>query len=113
MSNDRRPVEGPVIEYRDDEARYRATFQQAAIGIVHTAPDGAILDVNPAFCLMLGYARGALLLRRMADLRARAPDALEHDADMQRLIARGSAAHSVREEYRHSGGTSVWLQRTV
>src|SRR3954469_3319082 len=113
MSKDRIPVEGPVIEFRDDEARYRATFQQAAIGIVHTALDGAILDVNPAFCLMFGYERADLLLRRMPELRADALQAREQDAGIQRVIARDSAVHSVREEYRHAGGASVWLQRTV
>ena len=93
MSKDGRPVEGPVIEYRDDEARYRATFQQAAIGIVHTAPDGAILDVNPAFCLMLGYERGDLILTGLNELLA-SPD--EAGAAPTR-VALGPAAPSVRE----------------
>src|ERR1043165_9824758 len=97
MIKDDRPVEGPVIEFRDDEARYRATFQQAATGIVHTAPDGAILDVNPAFCLMLGCERGDLLCRRLATLRYGPEDA---DAPPQRLLARDAAAPSAREEYR-------------
>jgi diguanylate cyclase (GGDEF)-like protein/PAS domain S-box-containing protein len=113
MSNDRRPVEGPVIEYRDDEARYRATFQQAAIGIVHTAPDGAILDVNPAFCLMLGYERADLLFKRISEVLVTPAAADASEAVVQRLLARDAAEYSAREEYRHRNGASVWLQRTV
>src|SRR5215207_6488414 len=104
MSKDRRPVEGPVIEYRDDEARYRATFQQAAIGIVHTAPDGAILDVNPAFCFMLGYDRADLLLKRLSELLAPGSSSGDADAAVQRLIARDIREHAAREEYRHRNG---------
>ena len=111
MSEDRRPVEGPVIEYRDDEARYRATFHQAAIGIVHTAPDGAILDVNPAFCIMLGFERADLLLMRLSELRVSphaGPEPYPH-----RLRARALPLHSAAEEYRHRNGTGVWIQHVV
>jgi diguanylate cyclase (GGDEF)-like protein/PAS domain S-box-containing protein len=113
MSKDRRPIEGPVIEYRDDEARYRATFQQAAIGIVHTAPDGAILDANPAFCLMLGYERADLLLRPLSDFLQEPRAAGAADIAASRLVAREIREHSAREEYRRRDGGSIWLQHTA
>jgi PAS domain S-box-containing protein len=44
----------------DSEARFRATFENAAVGIAHTAPDGRWLRVNEALSRILGYphARG-------------------------------------------------------
>ena len=112
MSKDRRPVEGSVIEYRDDEARYRATFHQAAIGIVHTAPDGAILDVNPAFCMMAGVERPDLLLEQLADV-LHEETARVADDHVRRLLAREIAAYGATETLRRADGTRVWVQRTV
>jgi PAS domain S-box-containing protein len=39
------------------EARYRAAFEQAAVGVVHTELDGTIRMVNEAFCELSGYSR--------------------------------------------------------
>ena len=40
---------------RDSEERYRATFEQAAVGIVHTSFDGRILQCNARFAEIIGY----------------------------------------------------------
>ncbi|HEX9396387.1 MAG TPA: EAL domain-containing protein [Burkholderiales bacterium] len=39
------------------EERYRVIFEQAAVGVVHSAVQGRILNVNPKFCAMSGYPR--------------------------------------------------------
>ena len=43
------------------ETQFRATFNQAAIGIAHTGIDGGFLRVNQKLCDMLGYTREELL----------------------------------------------------
>jgi diguanylate cyclase (GGDEF)-like protein/PAS domain S-box-containing protein len=50
------------------EERYRAAFEQAAIGIMHTALDGRLLKVNGRLCSMLGYAEDELIGRAFADI---------------------------------------------
>jgi PAS domain-containing protein len=40
---------------RTSEARFRAIFENAAIGIARVAPDGRWLEVNRRLCDMLGY----------------------------------------------------------
>jgi PAS domain S-box-containing protein len=40
---------------RDSEERYRATFEQAAVGMVHTSFDGRFLRCNPRFAQIVGY----------------------------------------------------------
>ncbi|MBI2748060.1 MAG: PAS domain S-box protein [Burkholderiales bacterium] len=46
-----------VLEsFRESEERYRAMFENAAVGIVHTDLEGHFLLVNPKFCEMTGYA---------------------------------------------------------
>ena len=43
------------------EAWYRSTFEHAAAGSAHIAPDGRFLAVNDRFCAIAGYAREELL----------------------------------------------------
>ena len=40
---------------RNSEERYRATFEQAAVGMVHTGFDGRFLRCNPRFAQIVGY----------------------------------------------------------
>lgn len=40
---------------RESEARLRAIFHQAAVGIAQVRPHGHLLDVNQQLCRMLGY----------------------------------------------------------
>ncbi len=46
---------------RDSEARFRAMFEQAAVGIAHSAPDGRWLLVNQMFCDITGYTQEEIL----------------------------------------------------
>jgi diguanylate cyclase (GGDEF)-like protein/PAS domain S-box-containing protein len=42
-------------QLRDSEERYRASFEQAAMGILHTSFDGRIIRCNRRFAEMLGF----------------------------------------------------------
>ena len=46
---------------RESEARFRAIFDYTAIGLAQIAEDGRFVEVNPAFCKLLGYTRDELL----------------------------------------------------
>ena len=62
------PSKTPELPARDsfpeNEAPYRLLFQNGHDGLVLTAPDGAILDANPAACRILGRTREELLRER-------------------------------------------------
>lgn len=50
-----------VLQYAmEREKLFRETFEQAAVGIVHTSLRGTILRVNPRACAMLGYTTAQL-----------------------------------------------------
>jgi len=60
------------------EARYRATFDHALVGIAHADRNGRFLRVNPTLCDLLGYSMPELLSLGCHDLKH--PD----DADTSR-----------------------------
>lgn len=51
--SDRKKAEDDL---RAAEEKYRSIFENSALGIFRTAPDGSWLDANPALARMLGYA---------------------------------------------------------
>lgn len=53
---------------REDEARIRRAFEDAAIGIAIGSPDNICLDVNAAFCVILGMSREELIGRSFDEL---------------------------------------------
>jgi diguanylate cyclase (GGDEF)-like protein/PAS domain S-box-containing protein len=76
-----------------DEARFRATFDQAAVGVAHVALDGTVLKVNDKLCRMSGYTASELRQRKFIDFkppedRQAADDIrtaqLEHGSNVQR-----------------------------
>src|SRR5688572_11162123 len=47
---------------------FRTAFDEAPIGMCLVAPDGRFLEVNAAFCRMMGYAPAELVRLRVADI---------------------------------------------
>src|SRR5215475_8987071 len=72
---------------RDSEARFRATFENAAVGIARVAPDGSWLEVNQRLCDIVGYAREELMTKTFGDITH--PDDLEQDLIAMRRISAG------------------------
>ncbi len=106
-----------TIEQRNDElrageARFRATFEQAAVGMAHVAPDGRSLRVNQRLCDILGYSRDELLALNLRDITH--PDDLEAElGQMRRLLAGEIDAYQLEKRDIHKDGSPVWLHLTV
>lgn len=93
------------------EARFRATFEQAAIGIAHTSLDHRYLAVNRTFCGMLGYSREELLGQN-ANGTLHAEDQ-EDDQHTKRLLAGEVESVLTEKRYVRKDGTVIWGNRTV
>ncbi len=97
---------------RESEIRFRATFENAAVGIAHVAPDGHWLDVNAVFCDITGYSHGELLGRTFGDITH--PADLEKDwAEASRLLEGEIASYTLEKRYLHKNGGTVWVLLTV
>jgi len=101
-----------ISDRKEVEQRHRETFDQAAVGIVHTSADGRYLRVNRKFCEMLGYSEAELLGRPAADF-SRAEDR-KNDADNRLRMWQGELdSFSEEKQYTHKNGGTVWTNRTV
>jgi PAS domain S-box-containing protein/diguanylate cyclase (GGDEF)-like protein len=99
-------------ELRASEERYRATFEQAAAGVIHTSPEGEIVLANPAACAMLGYARAELLLMNVRQLTH--PQDLAAASEARSRLLAGSQNPDEREmRLLRKDGAPVWVSATT
>ncbi|NJN38179.1 MAG: PAS domain S-box protein [Acaryochloridaceae cyanobacterium CSU_3_4] len=71
---------------QDSEERFRATFEQAAVGIAHVDLEGRWLRVNQTLCNIVGYSEAELLEQTFQNITH--PDDLAADlAYVQQLLA--------------------------
>jgi PAS domain S-box-containing protein len=88
-------------ELRESEERYRRFFEEDLTGVVLTSPEGAILDANPSFLAMFGFAsREEALASSALDLHARPEDRAEL---IERVRAEGVVGNHERTLRRRDG----------
>ncbi|MEV0809753.1 EAL domain-containing protein [Micromonospora sp. NPDC050200] len=97
---------------RDSEARFRAVFTGAAIGIGIAGVDGQIIEVNQSFADMLGYRTDELRQLNVASL-FHADDAVGLWELYQELIEGRQDHARVEKRYHRKDGTVVWTELAV
>ena len=97
---------------RESEKLFRATFNQAAVGIAHTGLDGRWLRVNHKFCEILGYSEVELMGLDIKDITH--PDDWERsDTYLQLMLDGELGSYSLEKRYLHKDGSTVWVHITV
>jgi diguanylate cyclase (GGDEF)-like protein/PAS domain S-box-containing protein len=90
------------------ERKFRKLFEHSVVGLFQSHPDGRILEANPAFARLLGYASPAELLASVAHAGDAYFDATERDRLMKKLADDGQ----FRDEevrFRRRDGTTLWV----
>lgn len=91
---------------------FRATFEQASVGIAHVTPDGGWLRVNQQLCDLFGYPKEELMTLSFQDITH--PDDLGPDLKlMQQVLAGEIATYSMDKRYFHKTGRLVWANLNV
>jgi diguanylate cyclase (GGDEF)-like protein/PAS domain S-box-containing protein len=97
---------------RASEARFRAVFAGAAIGIGLGDAQGNILDANPALRKMLGYSVRQMRTRNVSDFM--------HPEDVQKVwvlyeqLIRGEReSFRTAKQFLRSDGSDIWTHLTV
>ncbi|MFZ3023507.1 PAS domain S-box protein [Pseudomonas sp.] len=94
------------------EERFRATFEQAAIGIAHVSPEGRFLLVNSQICNMLGCSQEQLLEQTFQTYTH--PDDLSHDLEqMQQLLNGEISSYRMEKRYYRADRSLLWANLRV
>jgi PAS domain S-box-containing protein len=96
----------------DSEARFRATFENAAVGVALVGTDGSILRANNSFARMLGYSVEELTTRTFQDVTH--PDDLAKNLSvLNKTLAGEAASYCIEKRYVRKDGGIVWASLTV
>ena len=99
-------------QLRENEERFRGVFENAPVGMYMAGPDSRIIQVNDAFCRMLGYTEEELLTKCWLELCH--SDDTAAALQWRRLLQSGEVETARGESrYIHRNGSVVWAQVKV
>ena len=91
---------------RESQERFRRAFEDAAIGMSLGTPDDICLDVNAAYCRIVGRPREAVIGRTFAELTH--PDDVAAYTRQNELLYRGEVnSYEIEKRYLRPDGTVV------
>jgi diguanylate cyclase (GGDEF)-like protein/PAS domain S-box-containing protein len=93
------------------EEQFHRAFDHAPIGMALVTPEGRWLQVNPAFCRLLGYQADELTKRTDVDVTH--PDDIAESVEHSRRQLEGEVdAARIEKRYVRSDGSVVWVALT-
>ena len=96
-------------ELRQSEARFKAMFENSAVGIGLMSLDRVVIDSNPAMCTMLGYERSELIGQSPAMVTY--PDDYGSSTEQFIKLLSGENNHYVSERrYVRKNGEVFWAR---
>src|SRR5262245_34503334 len=103
-----------ITERKAVEERHRVTFDNAPVGIMHTAiEDDRILHANAKLSEMLGYSLDELMQMKTDDFINSEYVGTDQPKYRERLLKGEMNAFSSERLYRRKDGSDLWVNRTV
>ena len=99
-------------ELREAEGKYRSIFENAVEGMYQTAPDGRILNANPAMAKMLGYESVEACVRHVGNARALYVNPAQRD-DFLRLLRERGEVTQYFISFRRGDGATMWASNNA
>jgi diguanylate cyclase (GGDEF)-like protein/PAS domain S-box-containing protein len=99
-------------QLRDNEERYRASFEQAAVGILHTSFEGRIMRCNRRFAEIVGYAPeevAGLSFQEITPPGDRPPSS----SALEKLTSGIVPKFSFEKRYVCKDGSLTWVNLTI
>lgn len=104
--------ERPQRALADSEHCFLATFNLAAVGIGHVAPDGRWLRINRKYCDILGYTEKELKTLTFKEITH--PDDLETSVRNFELLLEGKISEfALEKRYIRKDDTAIWVNLTA
>ncbi len=95
----------------NSEARFRATFENAAVGIAHFDPEFRWLMANEALCRILGYRADELVTKTLEEINH--PDDLRTCLGHVERMRDGTIdSFAMDKRYRRKDGSLLWTRLT-
>lgn len=95
----------------ETQKELKAVFDQAAVGIVATLPDGQLLYANPGFCRMLGYISEEIPTLSIKEVTH--PDDYEADiSQINRVVAGEIDTYTLVKRYVRKDQSLLWAKLT-
>ncbi|HEY3323648.1 MAG TPA: PAS domain S-box protein [Planctomycetota bacterium] len=110
--NTRAALQTINAELRESEQRLRATFDNAALGIVEVDAEGRFLAVNDRICAMLGYTRAELLGKTVHEMTAPEDRARSEELNA-RLRQPGFDRFDYEKRFLRRDGSPLWVHVTA
>jgi PAS domain S-box-containing protein len=99
-------------QFKASQERFRSTFEQAAVGIAHVAPDGQWIRLNERFCEIVGYPLSELQRSTLQTITH--PEDLDSDLELVRqMLANERDRYSLEKRYIRRDQAIVWVHLTV
>ncbi|MFP4298774.1 MAG: PAS domain S-box protein [Spirulinaceae cyanobacterium] len=96
------------IALRDSEERWRALFEQAAVGIFVVSLEGRFEQVNQKFCDLVGYTAAELQALDYAAINSTSHES-EAKKRWQSLISGQILTYSIEKEYKTKKNRGIWV----
>ena len=112
ISNDISDRKRSEIALAQSAQRFRATFEQAAVGMAQATVEGKFLLVNQKLCQILGYSRQELVEKRFPEITWAGDLASEQEL-VRQLLAGEIENFSLEKRYIRNDGELVWANLTV
>lgn len=97
---------------RESEERFRAAFEQAAVGIGHLSPSGHWMRINEKFAQMLGYRHDEMIGRHWTEFTH--PEDMEVCAKLVgTLVNNEQDSFQAEKRWLRKDGTPLWAEMTV
>jgi PAS domain S-box-containing protein len=105
---ERRAIEERAAQaLQESESRFRAIFEQAAIGMADSSLDARFIRLNQRFCEIMGYSREELLGLTFRQITH--PDDLARDEQLVlQLLSGERSSFAVEKRYLRKDGGVVW-----
>lgn len=107
-------LERKVSALVESDTRYRSTFESAAVGMARVAPDGRFIEINDAFCALLGRGRGEIVAGGINFRDLTHPEDLAADErQIARLLAGEANHYALEKRYVAKDGHPIWARLSV
>ncbi len=98
----------PGLDVTERVRQYRATFENAAVGIAHLTPDLKWHRVNDAVTRITGYSAAELATKTMPEITH--PDDVEASLAQIEQARKGKANYDIEKRYMRKDGTITWVR---